>query len=75
LLRVLKCDNYRHQLKPILDAAKSLQIKGIGDADPTEILSQQALPSSSASAAAAVLASRFKQVNFIFLTYFLNSQI
>ena len=31
----------RHQLKPILEVAKSLQIKGLCDANPTDILQQQ----------------------------------
>ena len=35
------CALSRHQLKPILEVAKSLQIKGLCDANPTDILQQQ----------------------------------
>ena len=31
----------RHQLKPILEVAKSLQVAGLCDANPTDILQQQ----------------------------------
>jgi len=49
----------RHQLKPILEAAKSLQVKGLSEADPSDILSRQVLPGTSSTAAA--MAHRFKQ--------------
>ncbi len=53
----------RHQLKPILEAAKSLQVKGLSEADPSDILSRQVLPGTSSTAAA--MAHRFKQVTLV----------
>ena len=40
----------RHQLKPILEVAKSLQVKGLHDANPAEILSRQGISGPSPSA-------------------------
>ena len=40
----------RHQLKPILEVAKSLQVKGLYDANPADILSRQGLTGPSPSA-------------------------
>ena len=53
----------RHQLKPILEVAKSLQVKGLCEANPSEILSKQVMPGTSSAAAVAAMANRFKQVN------------
>ena len=39
----------RHQLKPILEVAKSLQVKGLYDANPADILSRQGLTGPSPS--------------------------
>jgi len=51
----------RHQLKPILEVAKSLQVKGLCEANPSDILSRQVMPGASPAAVAA-MANRFKQV-------------
>ena len=50
----------RHQLKPILEVAKSLQIKGLCDANPSDILSKQVMPGASPAMVAA-MANRLKQ--------------
>ena len=47
----------RHQLKPILEVAKSLQVKGLYDANPADILSRQGLTGPSPAAVQA-MASR-----------------
>jgi hypothetical protein len=44
----------RHQLKPILEVAKSLQVKGLYDANPADILSRQGLTGPSPSAVQAI---------------------
>lgn len=44
----------RHQLKPILEVAKSLQVKGLYDANPADILSKQGLTGPSPSAVQAI---------------------
>ncbi len=63
----------RHQLKPILEVAKSLQVKGLCEANPSDILSRQVMPGASPAAVAA-MANRFKQVRLLSHDRSMNDQ-